>query len=610
MRIAVIVIAVLLGGFFSYSIWDLKTSRSATAATLGWYQQQTGVLEQRLRTLCTAISAHRSPESLQQAFREARLAYKPMELLTEYYLPYTTRFINGPDLQEVEADEKDVVVEPEGFQVLEGLLFPAPHPEDTAALAREARRLLSSVNRIKEKTLTLTPTDGQLFDAMRQELLRISSLGISGFDSPVAQYSLAEAAAALRGVEMVWRFYADRVAHINPSLKQHTQELLSEAQTALTTIAFNDFDRLHFISNYMNRLSVNLKQAREALQIPYQNLPHFLDPAASHVFAKGAFTPDFYSPNQAQVTSAQQVALGKRLFYDPVLSYNRQRSCATCHNPQRAFTDGLRTPAPLKGEAPVPRNTPTILNAALQPSQFYDQRVAYLEDQVQEVVHNKAEMHGDLAAAASRLKELPAYQQLFRDAFGLAPEQVNSYHLQRAIASYIRSLISLNSPFDAFMRGDTTQMNEAAKRGFNIFMGKAKCGTCHFMPLFNGVAPPEFAKTEAEIIGVPKGKELAVIDDDPGKFNVHHIPLQRYAFKTPTIRNVALTAPYMHNGVFDSLEEVMTFYNNGGGAGMGIHLDNQTLPTDSLHLTKQEEQDVIAFMEALSDTTGISTPVN
>ncbi len=369
------------------------------------------------------------------------------------------------------------------------------------------------------------------------------------------------------------------------------------------SLDFGAFDRLHFITAYINPLTVNLKLAREALDIPYKDIPHFLDPAASNAFAKGAFNPVFYAPNKVQSLTPAQITLGKRLFYDPVLSYNGQRSCATCHNPQKAFTDGLKTPVPMAGEALVTRNTPTVLNAALQPGQFYDQRVAYLEDQVNMVVHNKAEMHGNLEGAAVKLQQQADYRQLFQAAFANAPQDINSYRIQQAIAAYIRSLIRLNSPFDAFMRGDTTQLSLAAKRGFNLFMGKAKCGTCHFMPLFNGVAPPDFAKAEAEIIGVPAAKDKAAIDPDSGKYLIQQIALYRFAFKTPTLRNVALTAPYMHNGVFNTLEEVMNFYNNGGGAGMGIQLEGQTLSADSLHLSQGEQQDVIAFMQSLTDTS-------
>lgn len=587
----------------AYSIFDLRADNASVSEAHCWFRHQTHLLENKVDDLCKAIAQHQPEHKLQAAFREARLAYKPLELLVAYYMPYTDRFINGPNLQETEPDEKDIVINPEGFQVVEALLFPGLSPSDTALLREEAFRLRGSLRRLRQKADQQALTDAQLFDAMRQELLRIAALGISGFDSPEAQHSLPEASAALHGVETIWHFYAARVQLVNPALASHTQQLLTAAREKLDACSdFNSLDRLQFISKYLNRLTVNLKLAREALDIPYLSIPHFLDPAASTAFSKGAFDPVFFAPDQAQSLTTAQVTLGRRLFYDPVLSYNGERSCATCHNPRRAFTDGLKHPASLPGEAPVIRNTPTILNAALQPGQFYDLRVAYLEDQVNMVVHNKAEMHGDLQDAAGKLQQQPEYQQLFKDAFHIMPGEINSYRIQQAIAGYIRSLVRMNSSFDAYMRGDTTQMTHAAKRGFNIFMGKAKCGTCHFMPLFNGVAPPDFSKAEAEIIGVPAEKNRSQIDSDSGKYNVHKIALYRYAFKTPTLRNVALTAPYMHNGVFSSLEEVMDFYNNGGGAGIGMQLATQTLPPDSLHLDQQEQQDVIAFMQALTDT--------
>ncbi len=134
-------------------------------------------------------------------------------------------------------------------------------------------------------------------------------------------------------------------------------------------------------------------------------------------------------------------------------------------------------------------------------------------------------------------------------------------------------------------------------------MGKAKCGSCHFAPLFNGTQSPLFSKSEAEVLGVPAQADTAnaVLDEDPGRFILNPYPQYRYAFKTTTLRNVAKTAPYMHNGVYKSLEEVMDFYNRGGGAGIGIELDNQTLSPEPLNLSKKEIREIIAFLKTLND---------
>jgi len=167
------------------------------------------------------------------------------------------------------------------------------------------------------------------------------------------------------------------------------------------------------------------------------------------------------------------------------------------------------------------------------------------------------------------------------------------------IAAYIRSLQQMSTPFDRYMKGDTAALSAWAVKGFNLFMGKAKCGTCHFMPLFNGAVPPYFDKIESEVLGVPLSKDQAVVDTDSGAYNIYRIGYQMYSFKTPTVRTSTQTAPYMHNGIYQTLDEVIDFYDHGGGAGLGIELEFQTLPSDSLHLTAEEKQQIKAFLEVL-----------
>jgi cytochrome c peroxidase len=227
-------------------------------------------------------------------------------------------------------------------------------------------------------------------------------------------------------------------------------------------------------------------------------------------------------------------------------------------------------------------------------------RVTTLENQAQDVVNNKDEMHGSLEEALVIIKKDEAYKKLFRQAYPNATG-IGLQHLQNALASYVRTLLSLNSRFDQYMRGDGLRLNKEEKLGFNLFMGKAKCGTCHFLPLFNGTVPPMFREMESEVIGVPKtiaGKEL---DDDPGRFAMAQLAPYQHAFKTTTVRNAALTAPYMHNGVFNTLEEVVNFYNKGGGAGLGFKVENQTLPFDQLQLNEEEKKALVQFMRSLND---------
>ena len=217
-------------------------------------------------------------------------------------------------------------------------------------------------------------------------------------------------------------------------------------------------------------------------------------------------------------------------------------------------------------------------------------------------------MAGSLHNSIAKLAADKEYNAAFTKAYPEATERITEYSIANAISSYVRSLTSFNSRFDRYMRHETDSFTQSEKNGYVLFMGKAKCGTCHYAPVFNGLTPPLYQETESEILAVPATNDSrSTIDNDPGKESYTKVTLHRYAFKTPTIRNISLTAPYMHNGVFKTLDEVLQFYNDGGGAGRGIELATQTLPTDKLRLSKKEMKDIIAFLQTLTDTTGIQS---
>jgi cytochrome c peroxidase len=225
-----------------------------------------------------------------------------------------------------------------------------------------------------------------------------------------------------------------------------------------------------------------------------------------------------------------------------------------------------------------------------------DSRVVYLEDQASDVIANRAEMHGSLQAAVLMLKQRTDYRDQFDKTY---KEGITEHTIKNALASYVRSLTSLDSRVDRYLRGQSSELTDEEKHGFNLFMGKGQCATCHFFPLFNGTVPPAYAKTESEVIGTPATAANQQPDDDMGKLKTTDIELHKRAFKTPTVRHVAQTAPYMHNGIYQTLEQVVDFYNQGGGNGLGFALPNQTLPDAQLQLTKSEQKALVAFMKAL-----------
>ena len=211
-------------------------------------------------------------------------------------------------------------------------------------------------------------------------------------------------------------------------------------------------------------------------------------------------------------------------------------------------------------------------------------------------------MHGSMEEVARLIGTDADYQKLFKKAY---PEldSIPPVYIQNSLAVFVRSLNPFNSRFDTYMRGDKKSLTLEEIAGFNLFMGKAKCGTCHFVPLFNGTVPPDYQRTESEVLGVTVSADLknAKIDTDLGRGAHNRFPQWQHAFKTSTVRNIAKTAPYMHNGAYKSLQELMEFYNEGGGAGLGLDVANQTLAADKLNLTPAETGLVIKFMKSLTD---------
>ncbi|NJN33865.1 MAG: hypothetical protein HC817_06075 [Saprospiraceae bacterium] len=299
-----------------------------------------------------------------------------------------------------------------------------------------------------------------------------------------------------------------------------------------------------------------------------------------------------------------RVALGKVLFFDPLLSVNGKRACASCHNTDKAFAENRPKSLDLEGK-PVARNAPSLIYAALATTQFWDGHAKDVENQMAHVASNPREMGNTLEELPARFSKSDEYAAMFAKAFPNEKDAISVINMEKAMGAYLRSLVTFDSDFDRYMRGETATIDASVQRGFNLFMGKAKCGTCHFAPIFNGTVPPQYLDTEFEVIGVPNEKNE--LDSDVGKLSMNRLEKFRHSFKTVTVRNVALTAPYMHNGVYKSLYEVVDFYNKGGGKGMGFDVPNQTLPFDKLNLKESEMLDIVHFMESLTDKT-IHTP--
>ncbi len=300
-------------------------------------------------------------------------------------------------------------------------------------------------------------------------------------------------------------------------------------------------------------------------------------------------------------TTPEKVELGRLLFFDPVLSANNDISCATCHHPDYGFSDGLPRAIGAGGTGVGPnrrggvelaRNTPTLWNVGYARFLFWDGRATSLEDQALVPLTHPDEMGADPQQMVTELRAIPEYVELFDRAFGGGEEAVTVENVQRALAAFQRTLITNNSPFDRYAAGDRNALTPAQRRGLTLFRSAAtRCFECHI--------PPTFASDTFRVIGVP---DVPGLPHDPGRAGVAPDG-QDGAFKVPTLRNIALTAPYMHNGVFQTLEEVIDFYAQGGGRARGV--ENVDPFVVGFELTEQEKSDLIAFLYALTDESNL-----
>lgn len=538
----------------------------------------------------------------------ARQAFKRAEVGLEYYVPSTARGMNGPALPEVEeAEGPEAVFPPTGFQVVEEILYGDNPVADAERLTQETATLRQLVSRASTMMGAQQATDAHVWDAAKLEVARVVTLGITGFDSPVAGHSLREADAALEGLMRSLVPYKS-----SSSEWTRLEALAGNARTVLAGAESREtFDHFAFLVDYANPLARALRETRLALGIGIPVERRAFRMEAATVFDTNAFDVMAFAPLDAPPMSEAQIALGKRLFHDTRLSGDGQRACSSCHLPEKAFTDGQRVNS-ARGGAPLSRNTPTVINAGLQVGVFSDLRTTYLEDQVTDVVENVDEMHGSLDATAVLLARDTALATQFRLAFaghasrgGGGGTTVTAANIRSALAAYQRSLTRLDSPVDRALRGDAAALSTEAREGFNVFVGKGKCATCHFLPLTNGTVPPMYQKSGVEVLGTPSKAvtRAGTVDADEGRFRLSRAAPHRHAFRTPSLRNVALTAPYMHNGAYPTLESVIDFYNRGGGAGIGVVLENQTLPPDPLNLSAREQRALVSFLRALTDTS-------
>jgi cytochrome c peroxidase len=287
--------------------------------------------------------------------------------------------------------------------------------------------------------------------------------------------------------------------------------------------------------------------------------------------------------------TAETIALGRVLFYDTRLSKDNKLSCASCHNPDFYFSDGQRLSLGVEGKFGL-RNAPTVLNAAYLSTQFWDGRASSLEQQAASPMANPLEMNQPHEVSVSKIAKDPSYKPLFRNAFG--SDDVTIGRIEKALASFERTLLSGNSAFDRYKYGgDKTALTPAQIRGLAVFMDphRGNCVICHAIDDRSGLFTNGTFHNTGE--GVDGSGEFT----DVGRFSETKVAKDMGSFKTPTLRNVAKTAPYMHDGSLKTLKEVVDFYAGGGNSNPYLASDMK-----KIKLTGQDRLDLVDFMESLT----------
>lgn len=544
-----------------------------------------------------------SQDSLQKTVAATRLAYKRIEFIVAYKFPsYAKSHFNGAPLLQVDkSGTRANIVPPEGLQVLDELAFSEDAIKEKTQISSLAIKLQSSYNVLCEdiNTIDLSPAD--YWNAARLDLIRIFTLGVTGFDTPGSLNGIRESRESLTAI-------SENLKESN--IRSKDFEVINNLLfNAIAFIKDNDdfesFDRLVFLKEYIEPLYRTSGIIGDKFQWNHTLFNSPWNPESTSIFDSNFMDPYFFTELTASQDSPSLRSLGEDLFYDKGLSSSGSISCASCHAPQQYFTDGMPKSKSYIDGLTVERNAPTLLNAVYADRYFYDLRAYTLEQQVEHVIFNKAEFNTAYNELLHKLEQNKAYTTRFKKIFGNNPLQRE--HLAMALSSYVLSLQSHDSKFDRYVRGEIEDYSENEKKGFNLFTGKANCATCHFSPTFSGLVPPLFNESESEILGVLENPNhvLPKLDSDKGRIKNNNYRedawIYERSFKTTTVRNVEKTAPYFHNGAYNTLDEVIDFYNLGGGAGLGLDVPNQTLGADHLELTASEKEQLIAFMKTLTE---------
>ena len=558
--------------------------------------------------------------NIRRQIEVSRVKLKNIDFWLRYFEPNAYRKINGPlpvewENEVFEKFEAPYKREGAGLSLAELCL-------DQTPLFRDS--LLGLIKKSQEaiKTFEADSITSQLnslshfFLANRLFLLNLAAIYTTGFECPDSNHIIPELQSMLRGTKEIYHHF--NLSFPETPLPKEYLNLYGQTIEFVNgqPVTFSNFNQFDFIKDYVNPLFALNQHLINIYHVTSLNFNDFtLNNNIQSIFDKSLYTSQntkgLYSPIEDEKILSEIRRIGKLLFYDPILSGNNMRSCASCHKPTEYFTDTTGSTAlQFDNQQHLPRNTPTLINSVFNHLLMLDGKHVSLQDQGRSVITNPTEMNSKENELLKKVLSCNEYKAAFKTFLKLTPEEkeITLNHIVSAITYFDGSFSLYYSPFDEAMNNHAP-VSEEIKKGFNLFMTRAKCATCHFVPNFNGVKPP-YIGSEFEVLGTPEHNDFKEISADKGRYLVNAAPETLHAFRTGSIRNAKYTKPYMHNGVFNTLEEVIDFYDVGGGRGKKMAVKNQSLSEDSLKLSSSDKKELLAFIYSLNEKIIFEEPPN
>lgn len=616
-KIALAVIATIL----ALVLFSFKEN-STPATYIAGYQVRLDRLRNAetklLRTICESdLQDSTSLQHIHDEINSVRIWMKSVDFWTRYLDPTAYKRINGPlpvewETEVFEKFEKPYRREGAGLTLCE-LYLDEPRPQKDSLMYLIDAAIKATESYKADTVIKELVTFHHFLLCNRLYLLNLAAIYTTGFECPDTARIIPELREMMQDVRNIYILYNESFPATAISVRYLSLYDSALAFVQAQPAAYSIFDHFYFLKNYVNPLfALNAAMLHNYGVVSHSLADYSLNKSATSIFSKSLYrgqnAKGIFTRIKDSATLAEIDRIGKLLFYDPILSGNNRRSCASCHKPGQFFTDTARNTAlAFNGKDFLPRNTPSLIGADFNHLIMMDGAHISLQHQTRGVVTNPAEMGGTEADIVHKVMSCDDYRKAFTALLPYTPQEpgVAFEHIASALTMYYSKFSTASSPFDDAVNG-RGPLDAVARDGFNIFMSKAQCGTCHFVPQFNGVKPP-YIGSEFEVLGVPGDAGYKTLSTDSGRYGVQAAAQALHAFRTGTIRNAAHTAPYMHNGVFRTLREVIDFYDCGGGVGHGLPVENQTLSADSLHLRESDKAALIVFIKSLNEAVQAET---